>query len=56
MLVWMVGTPVTVTERTKACTDFTRSEAEIVDRGFESHSGRGCLAFVCVRFSVFVYK
>jgi hypothetical protein len=27
------------------------------DRGFESHSGHGCLVFVlCVRFSVFVYR
>jgi hypothetical protein len=28
------------------------------DRGFKSHSGHGCLVFVCVyvRFSVFVYR
>jgi hypothetical protein len=26
------------------------------DRGFESHSGHGCLVFVYVRFSVFVYR
>jgi hypothetical protein len=27
------------------------------DRGFESHSGHGCLVFVvCLRFSVFVYR
>jgi hypothetical protein len=26
------------------------------DRGLESHSGHGCLVFMCVRFSVFVYR
>jgi hypothetical protein len=26
------------------------------DRGFESHSGHGCVVFVCVRLSVFVYR
>jgi hypothetical protein len=26
------------------------------DRGFEFHSGHGCLVFVCVCFSVFLYR
>jgi hypothetical protein len=38
--------PVTVTERSKACTAFARSEARI--GGFESNSGHGCLMCVCV--------
>jgi hypothetical protein len=39
---------VTVAERSKAFTVFARSER---DRGFESHTGHGCL--MCVHFSVF---
>jgi hypothetical protein len=43
---------VAVAERSKACTVFARSEAGTV----ESHSRHGCLVFVYVRFSVFVYR
>jgi hypothetical protein len=43
--------PVTVAERSKACTVFARSEP-----GIESHSGHGCLVFVyvCTLFCVCV--
>jgi hypothetical protein len=49
----IIDLPVTVAERSKACTVFARSEAAIVG---SSHSGHGCLVFVYVRFSVFVYR
>jgi hypothetical protein len=38
--------PVTVAEWSKTCTVFARSDAG--DRGFECHSGLGCLVFVYV--------
>jgi hypothetical protein len=42
--------PVTVAERSKACTDFARTEAGILVSNPTQH---GCLACVCV-YSVFV--
>jgi hypothetical protein len=52
-LIYDIRQLVMVAERSKVCTVFTHSEAGI---GFESHSGHGCLVFVYVRFSVFVYR
>jgi hypothetical protein len=45
--------PVTVAERSKACTVFARSEAAIVGSNPTWH---GCLVFVYVRFSVFMCR
>jgi hypothetical protein len=47
--------PVTVAERSKACTDFGRSEAGIVGSNPTQGIDVWCLC-VCVRFSVFVYR
>jgi hypothetical protein len=44
--------PVTVAERSKACTVFARSDAGIVG----SNPTQGMDVCVCVRFSVFVYR
>jgi hypothetical protein len=47
--------PVTVAERSKACTVFARSEARIV--GSNPTQGMDiCCLCVYVRFSVFVYR
>jgi Na+-translocating ferredoxin:NAD+ oxidoreductase RnfE subunit len=47
--------PVTVAERSKACTVFARSEAGIVGSNHTQGMNVWCL-YACVLFSVFVYS